>query len=732
MIKSGQDTYKSVLCKELEDLISVDFEKLRLDSNVESLKRYHGRVPPWWPLPVDISCSWPLYFYHLCLYKSGQVNSSYDIFYICSLMAKKIGDVQPHNRSDACRHILKKISGWAFPKTFTNGPVYMLFVHLHALTGKAPYTEQQIVDDITSWVSDSIHGDKKHVDEEQVKATLDRVFSSWYHGEPEGHLSFEEYCSDFMRWGTSGGGPKTELLGSTYRTKWAWGYAHCVNGDSVVDDGSSVYKAAQSIASTSKVALKEEAQKTREIITTSMSSYLRQSYLMYRWGRPRIPSPIGTGNWLAVFQMKSPRWYGSIDGEAFDRTVPASFIRNIIDRLGRLDPETERIAAEELKSMEDLVIEWNGKRWDWEGGLLSGWRLTSIIGSLLTCCVAEYIIHSLNLVGMVEYGVMGDDLIFYSMVGGPSSEELVQAYVGFGLQANLSKTAVGPVGEFLRKVLSMGGAWGYPALGMRTLMYANPWISSYTYEAETELSSGWMTLLSRLLPHSTQPLQVKEFILRQCQNHLKGTFGKLDWHSWLRTPVSAGGGGTSETSDPRVWKSLEKNISVEVLSKDMVIPAILGIVKRKEVSLVRPVMIPIIKVDAEQLEASCRGKVNPAMDSVWKHSTNISRTVFDYLNRRISMSELNSRLTTPLPSALRVAGPRRIVDFLMNGVKTYSGLSSISHTPELLSKYSHLGQFIARMISTSKRFSTTRNIQAAVTLYMTTVYGNIQTPFGTK
>ncbi|CAL1672627.1 unnamed protein product [Lasius platythorax] len=106
----------------------------------------------------------------------------------------------------------------------------MLFVHLHWLTAKCPYTEQQIIDDIEEWVSADIDGHKKQLDERISNRVLDRVFTTWYKGESEGSLSFKKYCDDYARWGTSGGGgPKVELDGQTYRSKWTWATAHAMD-----------------------------------------------------------------------------------------------------------------------------------------------------------------------------------------------------------------------------------------------------------------------------------------------------------------------------------------------------------------------------------------------------------------------------------------------------------------------------------------------------------------------
>lgn len=142
------------------------------------------------------------------------------------------------------------------------------------MTAKCPYTKDQIIGDIEQWVSASLDGKEKKLDYNMCEKMLDSVFSQSYHGEPEGCLTFKEYCNNFTRWGTSGGALKINLYWTDYRSKWAWSIAHATDqntGD--LKHNYDLYAQAQK-ERTSTIALKEEPAKTREIITTSMASYL--------------------------------------------------------------------------------------------------------------------------------------------------------------------------------------------------------------------------------------------------------------------------------------------------------------------------------------------------------------------------------------------------------------------------------------------------------------------------
>lgn len=236
----SQSNYSGILDSDLLSSLNEPSNLRRKPVNLEKLRRYYGAVPTHWPIKQTTSCSFLLYLYHKYIFHIGQIEAASELlrlFHIIRERSEKYfhqnnSSTPILNRRDRCeywRHQLKNVSGSAFPRVFSRGPAYMLFTHLHALTGKCPFTKDQIIKDITAWVSNADHTERvKDIDHETVKTTLDDVFSRWYHGESGGSLCFKDYCYDFIRWGTSGGAPKTDIAGETYRTKWAWAYANSV------------------------------------------------------------------------------------------------------------------------------------------------------------------------------------------------------------------------------------------------------------------------------------------------------------------------------------------------------------------------------------------------------------------------------------------------------------------------------------------------------------------------
>lgn len=732
----GQNMYKSILSDRLLGSLTVTTDLNPMVEGLYKLRRYSGSTPKWWPIPEHVSCSFPLYTYYRYVKAAGQLMSARDLLKLFGTICKNSRklSIAYEYLDDFYRKNLKVISAYAFPKVFSDGPAFMLFTHLHALTGKAPYKPQQIKDDITEWTSktNSSTGKIKNFDKESVRTVLDRIFSNWFRGESQGFLTFKEYCNDFIRWGTSGGAKKSKIGGDNYRTKWAWGYSHATTASGELKENYDLYEEAVNQAkNVCVVALKEEAQKTREIITTPMPSYLRQSYLLYRWGKPDVPSPISHGDWIAKFEHQSAKWYGCIDGDRFDHMVPAWFIREVISRLGGLDEHCREVSERELSDLESLKVEWNDHIWKWESGLLSGWRMTSLIGTLSSMCAAEFIMKRTGRLGSMEIGAMGDDLIMFSNVTSLDSETLADEYSEFGLLSNTFKTTSGPVGEFLRKVISKGGNWGYPALALRSLVYANPWISNYTYEKEDELSSSWMTFLSRMLPHSIDNNNLSSTWEHDVVQVLSSEFGPGEWVKWIHTPISVGGGGCVEMSRPSEWTTLTHPKISSALERKNVIPSLLGILKTKKVfSSVRK-FHPVHIRSAYTYSKYLTGDIRPSPLPSFKKGVNTTLCCFKIMSGRFTISQLNSWLSTPLPRVFRATEPENILKFLLMGRKHYTGITTITHSKEITSMHSSLSKYISHSVLKSKRFNNLDILRPAMTMYFQQTYKHLEVPYGT-
>lgn len=733
----------------------------RTPHGIRNLSRFFGRVPGFWPIPNFSTSAWPLFVYYKSILCMGQHCMARELIRLLQIAVsywKKFVRINVGHRcrkqiiktflnidrhmvdgqydfnpyfDDFLRSYLKCISGNAYVNTFRYGPAYMLFCHLHCLSAKSPFTKEQIVSDIDSWVSSDIFSREKDIDRATWYDTMNRVFINWT-PRLDDLMSYAEYASDVMRWGTSGGAPKSTIRGETIKSKWAWGLSKLFRDDGTPRDTEDLLSGIiEHDYDDAVVALKEEPQKTREVIATPISSYIRQSYLLYAWGKPKIPSPISDSNWISIFERNGASWYGCIDGERFDHSIPAWVILDIVDRLGNLTPECRVVADEELKHLKELHVSWSDHRWKWKGGLLSGWRITALAGSLVSYVAATYILEKTNCSSACNIGIMGDDIVLYSDTIKIPSEVLVHFYDQFKLKSNLNKTVSGVVGEYLRKARSSIGNLGFPALGLRSIVYASAWISSFQYNSPGECSNNWLTYQSRLVPHCLRQGALTAFIYANMTTDLGMRFGyDKPWVPWVMSPASAGGGGAMHLSWP-TWISLDPLTPIGRGRSDPY-GAILEFVGIKQRSVFSFSDVTFTNHDMVKINHLSRmvdlGGVPDACH--FKKSTNITKTIYRILEGGYTGVTVSPLLSNPIPFSARMLRGWKLANYLMVTRTDKMGMTTIFSTKECL------GNITAFFDAAKKHFFMHRGLPmrsctALVTVALYSYFSSSINPFGT-
>nr|WAK77486.1 MAG: RNA-dependent RNA polymerase [Totiviridae sp.] len=437
---------------------------------------------------------------------------------------------------------------------------------LHTSGGPRGWEREQVVEHVREWVQ----GDAPLFEGEEtwVRGTLSRWFRSWVTSSyPAGMAkpNLFQYRLDPVRWGTSGGAsPTSESLAAlkklfpgmekmAFRTKTIAGVSALMFGK--MDDllrPSNICHAA----------LKEEA-KTRVIISTPMHSYVDTCFLLDLLGPPTfLKSTISGPSYLASFTDLYARYYSAIDASRFDFNVPKWLLRAIWEELAAaLDPvghvnytQAAEICRSLSSELDRLVVEVLGVHVKYEKGLLSGWRSTSFVGSLISALCCEHYVQSLpgsifakpNL--SVGYIVQGDDIILFS-----STHDLadsVDHMRGLGVATHPSKCLIGQEGDFLRAIYTRDGRKTYPMRSLRSLFYANPWIEQRAFKGLVEISQNWLIAESRFSLLS--PSRVPETFIRRvaCADIARWSGGSLSAtqvRCLYETPLAVGGLGPIES-----------------------------------------------------------------------------------------------------------------------------------------------------------------------------------------
>lgn len=150
---------------------------------------------------------------------------------------------------------------------------------------------------------------------------------------------------------------------------------------------------------------------------------------------------------------------------------------------------------DELAMFSNLRVQCFGEVMQWRKGLLSGWRFTSLWGSMVSALYCEMFREKVDS-GSV-YAVQGDD-IFIMPTREVEKERCMQLADELGLQINTEKTSRTSIGEFLKYRYHREKVDGYPARTVRSIFYANPWLDKYAVVNPSQIAESWWMYLSRL------------------------------------------------------------------------------------------------------------------------------------------------------------------------------------------------------------------------------------------
>ncbi|VDP55149.1 unnamed protein product [Heligmosomoides polygyrus] len=347
--------------------------------------------------------------------------------------------------------------------------ISMLLLGLERCTPPRETDNEAVVADMTAWVASAKSWGERN--RSWIMREMRQIESSWAaskKNESDRAVKWETYRNDPLRWGTTGGGPRSKWDGErTERTKWAWALAQ-------LRDGKDIYSQALKLDEVAHVALKQEPTKTRLVITTPMGSYLRQSYMAMRAGHcPDLSSPLTSQDVLTEQMASVWQYYVSVDAKSFDHQIPRWFVEEAIMMVSRVAGVPD-IGREEIAALRRLRVATHGRTVRYRGGVLSGWRLTSFIGTLASEIFCQRVSERSSAV--VRYLVQGDDVLLFSNT--PISEVLSEVAAEFQLVLKHAPVDA-PTGIFLQRTLGRG--YSHTAFGraVRQLFYAYPWLERH-------------------------------------------------------------------------------------------------------------------------------------------------------------------------------------------------------------------------------------------------------------
>ncbi len=418
-----------------------------------------------------------------------------------------------------------------------------MLLGIERCTPPIEWDKQELISTATHWVSATKSWGSQVRDwiTEWVRSKRDNWAGSMDMLSRTDNLTFDEFCRDPVRWATSGGAPKVRFAGRDRRSKWAWAMHY-------LSKNKDLYAVAKSMSNVAHVALKEEPAKTRLVITTPMASYLRQAYVMYLHGVPQLNSPIYSNEQLNQLYARRYNYYLSIDATAFDTQIPKWFIKQVISALFT-NCGQEQLLQQEMESLDSLRVELFGKYIMYNGGVLSGWRLTSMLGTLASQCYCEYL-RELHLIE--EFIVQGDDILCYGDTPF-DTETIYGATQVFGLKCDPASFRVCTTGTFLRR--TFGGRCSLMSFGraLHQIFYAHPWVDRLQFQDPVTIAASWKQMISRCIFTGLKPWLLNQAASDMARWARWPGWDRIRWYELLTTDSGLGGLGTVDTHVDREY-----------------------------------------------------------------------------------------------------------------------------------------------------------------------------------
>lgn len=559
-----------------------------------------------------------------------------------------------------CLHaMLKRLTHHADVGLLSRYPAATVLAGLDRCTPPVQWKKDELVMMLADWV-----GPDKHWGEDCrpfVEEVIDRIGVGWLAKSNPNPMPLSEFVSDPFKWATSGGAPAVTIDGAVVRSKWAWAIKH-------LEQGHDLYEESANRRRVAVAALKEEPNKTRLVITTPMRSYLRQCYFMYVMGFPKIKSPISDD--MAAFRppVTTADFYVSIDASKFDQQIPFWFIRAVFAQVAR-HPKLADLVREELDDIQHTRVRLFDTVRSYQGGVLSGWRMTSLIGSLASVCVCEYIRHTFP---GLDYLVQGDDILLYG--SSPVDRESIFALLDqFKLVYDKHSTLAGREGVFLRRRYGRGPLRSQAGRALRQLFFANPWVTRGQFSGPRELANSWLQYISRM----AVPIS-REWVLRQASADMarwsRGSgWSARVWRRLLCTDSGYGGLGTVDTNTATShayvlsvgsgYRPDDGNKSHSALTPHM---ALLGLVApatpKDSLQWMRVSSVSVVPVAPPRRPPLPEGR--PGL--VWPDGVNKFAVLLSVLKE--GRRGLPASMQAGLPHYMRTLNGVRLVEYILRGV----------------------------------------------------------------
>jgi hypothetical protein len=489
------------------------------DLNKDELgrQRYRGPVAEVLTADPQLSLGWGL-MKLIWIRKEGLAN------YNSTVQRYRLEDIM---KQTEWKKLLSKAADTA-KKGWRKGDMYV--VDLATLAGYAEaLVEDELNEQAKEWFGykkvrsyDGLVGTEDEWLEDLKVELVQYLRSIWAGRTVDASVSISDYAKNPMYWGTTGASLYTKnanlsanFNGHTFkakRTKWL--EALLLN-PSIIENSMKTRKRMYN-----KIVQKRETKKSRGVVSSDLETYWKMDYFMQLyvdqlnigvkdstlWMTPEQTRQF----WLEFSDYKDLTIRMPIDQTAFDQNQTQKMIQKAMDALREVMDEhvtgefkTEVLWMVELAkyAIEKGYVEVDGRRVPYKNGILSGWRMTAWLDTILNIAVLKLVENKFFKQGtpLVSNVAQGDDLQLRlkTWIGCGIIRAAIES---FGFIVNPSKFfASDKRDEFLRKYSVPNLVTGYPARTINALLWRNPVNAPISpgLDRINEMVEQWHILINR-------------------------------------------------------------------------------------------------------------------------------------------------------------------------------------------------------------------------------------------
>lgn len=425
---------------------------------------------------------------------------------------------------------------------------------------------------------------------EKFGLAIDKVLGDYFINEltMANYLTIQQYAAAPILWGTSGSvlyyknvhihGTADGKVFSAKNTKWAAG----VDIDPVDVERSMRTRRAQYC----KMVHKSETKKVRQVVSSDLENHWKMDYISQVF-----LDPLSSGSKLSTLSMSGKdtveMWVGSavfngsvrcpLDQSAFDQEQTKDMIVLLMTKiralvmvkiagLPMLSDEIGKIFDDAIYGMSHGYVLVDGNKVPYRNGVLSGWRWTAMVDSLLNAATFYVPLLSYNLESsLLNVVSQGDD------IKSDFDNWIVPVVVWHDIQragfiVNPSKFFIADDrDEFLRKTMAPGRVDAYPARSVNSIFFRNPVNSPPAPGALRvgEMISQWNLFLGRIDVSYKQLSGTAywDMVLKDIAAANQVTSRDVD--NWMHTPLSLGGGGYVPHVHHSKWRAFDTSVALE-------------------------------------------------------------------------------------------------------------------------------------------------------------------------